>query len=96
MEKFNTMCLGNCTRVFVRKTNSREECMNICQERELCRHYIWHYVDATTTHHDKECVVVDVEPGAEDSSYRSRDINTVTGSCSTGSLGKFEQTMEFK
>ena len=63
--------------------------MNICKERELCSHYIWHYEDAPTTHHDKECVVVDVEPGAEDSTYRSKDINTVTGSCSTGSTSGY-------
>ena len=83
------MCRGKCTRVFVKKTNTREECMNICKERELCTHYIWHYEDAPTTHHDKECVVVDVEPGAEDSTYRSKDINTVTGSCSTGSTSGY-------
>ena len=63
--------------------------MNICKERELCKHYIWHYKDAPTTHHDEECFVVDVEPGADDWSYRSKSINAVTGSCNTGSMAGY-------
>ena len=65
--------------------------MNICKDRELCRHYIWHYVNAVyvTTHHDKECFVVDVEPGAEASFYRNKDINTVTGSCNLGTTSRY-------
>ena len=89
MQNYNTICRGPCTRVFVKKTNNEEECMNICKERELCRHYIWHYKDAPTTHHDEECFVVDVEPGADDWAYRSKYINAATGSCNTGSMAGY-------
>ena len=85
MRNRNTECFGNCTRVFVKKTSNVEECTNICKEREKCRHYIWHYTNAPHTSRKEDCFVVDVEEGEEDMTYSDRDINTVSGSCNTGS-----------
>ena len=83
----NTVCRGPCKRIFVKKTNNLEDCMTICQERENCRHYIWHYKDAPTTHHDEECMVVDVEDGEKDVTYTYGDHNTVSGSCNYRDTG---------
>jgi len=85
MKNRNTECLGNgnCTMVFVKKTSNVVECINICKEREKCRHYIWHYTDAPTTTQDEECWVVDVEEGQDDWTHRTKSINAVTGSCNT-------------
>ena len=84
----NTLCNSTCcTRVFVNKTNNVEDCMTICKEREKCRHYIWHYADAPHTVRKEDCFVVDVEEGEDDVTYRDKNINTVSGTCNTGSTG---------
>ena len=83
VENFNTNCRGSCTRIMVDKTNTVEECVTICKQRELCRHYIWHKQGNSW---EEECWVVEEEEGGGVVDvYRNRDSNTITGSCNRGS-----------
>ena len=73
----NTQCLGNCTRVMVEKTNTVMQCIHICLERDLCRHYVWYK-------QEKTCWVVE---GKGSVVYRVKSRDTITGWCRRGDTG---------
>ena len=80
----NTNCHG-CTRTLAGRTSTVEECMNLCKENELCRHYIWHKQRRRWAMDDCRLVVVK-KRGDVANVYRNYDTNTITGTCKRGKL----------
>merc|ERR1712142_348981 len=77
----NTNCRGSCNKKKVGKTTSVEECRNICQAREQCKHYIWH--KQFMSRWERECMLVEEDKwGGVVDVYRNEDRNTITGTCS--------------
>merc|ERR1712142_213951 len=77
-----------CTRKKVGKTNTVEECKNICKEREQCRHFIWHKPGNDRWWEEYGCFVLEgfkwFPLGNRDVS-RKKDRNTISGTCKKGS-----------
>ena len=65
----------------VEKTNTVMQCIHICLERDLCRHYVWY---RPGTSREKECWVVEGEGSVV---YRDKSRDTITGWCRRGNTG---------
>ena len=83
-------CRGYCTSVMVKKTLNYIACAQICINRELCRHYIWHRY----TNKAFECWVVESEEEGLESVSRHYNHNAISGTCRKGIKRERERERE--